>query len=64
MQIDKDPDITIPWNFFLLGKVIPKEWGEKHWGTWPYTLQHIYFILSKLINSILTDQIVVDVIGQ
>ena len=47
-QLEKDPDITIPLNFFLLGKSMPKEWGEKQWGIFPYNFQHLYFIFSEL----------------
>ena len=64
-QLNKDPDITIPFDAFLLGDVIPVEvcvcvcmcvmflaqWGKKHRGWIPYQLQHIYFLFSKCCHG-------------
>ena len=60
-QLNKDPDITIPFDAFLLGDVIPVEVCvcvcvcyvscTVHWGWIPYQLQHIYFLFSKCCHG-------------
>ncbi|XP_019850246.1 PREDICTED: fatty acid desaturase 2-like [Amphimedon queenslandica] len=41
----KDPDVTISYAF-LLGKNIPRIWGERKWGIIPYHWQHKYFFFT------------------
>lgn len=42
--IRKDPDIRFD-HLFLLGKVLPLEWGKKKKGVLPFQHQHYYFFL-------------------
>jgi fatty acid desaturase 2 (delta-6 desaturase) len=42
--IRKDLDMRF-YPLFVLGKVIPREIGEKKKGTLPYNLQHLYFFM-------------------
>jgi fatty acid desaturase 2 (delta-6 desaturase) len=43
-MLKKDPDIRLDM-FFLLGNVLPKEWGKKKKGFMPYEFQHHYWFL-------------------
>lgn len=50
-QINKDPDITLPY-VFVLGTKLPQEYGaKKRAGFLPYNWQHIYFHIRALRAS-------------
>jgi len=42
--IRMDPDVKMAF-FFLIGDVMPKQWGSKHKGHWFYRWQHRYWFL-------------------
>ena len=47
--IKTDPDINFPY-LFLLGSKMPIEWAKKRRGFMPYSHQHKYFFLRKIIG--------------